>query len=918
MITLTEESNLSEQSDVKKIDSNEYDDIRNKKRVFMDAPKAFQTGIVNDGKETLDINKDNMDDGRIIIGEHIETRQSSLKKNVSQHLKQSAQSLISEMSELNLTQEGDKIIESTFKELEEKSLARKKDNPESQSEQNVASMGNVELIRDKNHDSFSKLNIEKKEDEVQLVAMVEKKLHEEINKEFITDQSRDKEDNVRCEETNVNEEKVIAEETYVDQYSRGDFIGSIPLKDIAHPMQSIEHVKSAMKAESKKQNVSAENEITNNLSMVQENQEEVEAEENEDQNDNEEKMNGTGMDKIITVKARSSNLDNANVIDDTGNSLQSFGTLEKLENPIDNKSVVDEIASLFSKSFRRRRVSKASTSHDCDEDYFVNKMRDHETFYVTDIHHKDKPTIFNIYKEERIDDKRIIVSAAIVEVTSFVRRMYKNYKLLDITEENKDKPGEVTGYKPQSKAIILHNIATHIDYRERGYATFLLHSVASRFKNQGVYIYCPYPGEEGSMLKKKIYDPITFLCRLGFETDKKKKNYNIHIVDLEKKVDEPMTRKESELYRCHTSTLRCLDIETRMYGSAKVLKVEKNVISKVICTSELEETENIDLQLKRILNKGTIEVSKKKFKEHFFIGKRKEQDNRKRDFEKMSEAETMETKLDDTTIIRLKKKSTPSKTLSETESEDDSNDEGNVKGVELTKTALYGHNAHYGWQPIAEGMVHKSLVALAVEHPNQILKVRAGGRKRLSETDSKKETDSTFARIKRKFQISSTEDPLYGSCQWIAAAMLIDNDDENVAQAMMDLLRKSPDNFIWKMMYKGKNNLSEMLQKVTKYQLLKVNWELRKNQRNHINFLLTNASGKYVCLLQDSNYSETHVVGIDCSSSPKLIWDCSESEALLLSKQNLDRCTGENTLCMAINTIGEIVLKEKMKKRYNT
>ena len=116
-------------------------------------------------------------------------------------------------------------------------------------------------------------------------------------------------------------------------------------------------------------------------------------------------------------------------------------------------------------------------------------------------------------------------------------------------------------------------------------------------------------------------------------------------------------------------------------------------------------------------------------------------------------------------------------------------------------------------------------------------------------------------------------------------------------------------------MYKGKTSLAEMLSKITHYKLQKVTRKQQKNQHDVIDFLLSTAKGKYVCILQDNNYSQSHVVEVDCSSSPKLIWDCAESNALLLSRENLDRCTGENTTCRVIKTIGEIVLKTDSKNR---
>ena len=246
-------------------------------------------------------------------------------------------------------------------------------------------------------------------------------------------------------------------------------------------------------------------------------------------------------------------------------------------------------------------------------------------------------------------------------------------------------------------------------------------------------------------------------------------------------------------------------------------------------------------------------------------------------------------------------------TVSETETEESSDCGHNKASDEQKEYVLYGHNAHFGWQVIHESMIHKSLFNLAKEHPHQILKIPAGGREQIVSDEDFEDID--HIPIKKIFQISSITDPLYGSCQWIAAAMLINEDDEIQAIEMMDILRSDPDSFNWKYMFKDDKSLAEMLQKITKYKLKKVSRKPQKNQHDVIDFLLSSAEGKYVCLLQDNNYVQSHVVGVDCSVTPKLIYDCAERNALLLSRENLDRCTGKNTVCRIIKTIGEIVLK---------
>ena len=87
-------------------------------------------------------------------------------------------------------------------------------------------------------------------------------------------------------------------------------------------------------------------------------------------------------------------------------------------------------------------------------------------------------------------------------------------------------------------------------------------------------------------------------------------------------------------------------------------------------------------------------------------------------------------------------------------------------------------------------------------------------------------------------------------------------------------------------------------------ELLLLNSDLR-----YIPFLFHATIGKYVCVLQDNNYAQNHVIAIDCESSPKLIWDCAETNALRLSQENLNRCAGQGLVCIAIKCIGE--LKQK-------
>ena len=121
----------------------------------------------------------------------------------------------------------------------------------------------------------------------------------------------------------------------------------------------------------------------------------------------------------------------------------------------------------------------------------------------------------------------------------------------------------------------------------------------------------------------------------------------------------------------------------------------------------------------------------------------------------------------------------------------------------------------------------------------------------------------------------------------------------------MDYRYSDPRMFSWKMMYKGEDSLSAVLRVKTKYNLVKV----KKGVRNYIPFLLNASKGKFVCVLQDNNYGQNHVVGINCESSPTLIWDCVERNAMELTQRNLDCCTKQGMVCIAIQCIGELKRK---------
>ena len=64
--------------------------------------------------------------------------------------------------------------------------------------------------------------------------------------------------------------------------------------------------------------------------------------------------------------------------------------------------------------------------------------------------------------------------------------------------------------------------------------------------------------------------------------------------------------------------------------------------------------------------------------------------------------------------------------------------------------------------------------------------------------------------------------------------------------------------------------------------------------------------------LRDQN-GGCHTVRVDCTSNPKIIWDCQEKHGLVLTKQNLDHCCGPQCECIAITNIATIVKKKEAK-----
>ena len=222
---------------------------------------------------------------------------------------------------------------------------------------------------------------------------------------------------------------------------------------------------------------------------------------------------------------------------------------------------------------------------------------------------------------------------------------------------------------------------------------------------------------------------------------------------------------------------------------------------------------------------------------------------------------------------------------------------------------FYGYNPHFGWIRFDEDQittVDPCIVDIAMKNEHTVIKIPGGFRDAVERKEVSVGNINYLPRIKHAYHVSSRSTKEIGTCQWIAAVMLINEMNEYEATKMMNFMKKCPERVNWKPMFKGKDSLSNMLTMVTNYELRKV----KERTSNYIPFLMSTNEGKYVCVVTDNNYAEKHVIGIDCEADPKLIWDSSEKQAMELTHENLHRCTGSGNYCLKIRTIGKIVQKD--------
>ena len=160
---------------------------------------------------------------------------------------------------------------------------------------------------------------------------------------------------------------------------------------------------------------------------------------------------------------------------------------------------------------------------------------------------------------------------------------------------------------------------------------------------------------------------------------------------------------------------------------------------------------------------------------------------------------------------------------------------------------------------------------------------------------------------------------------WRAAALIVFLTSESDAKKMLELLDKDRQCFLWTSFFSDKRkskegqkanlidatSLATLLAAYTTFEchkLCKVPFEKRID---HI--INVETEKRFVVELKDQN-GGVHCVGVDCTSTPKRIFDSQEEYALSLTKENLDRCCGSLCECVGINNIVAIVRKQGKKK----
>ena len=181
---------------------------------------------------------------------------------------------------------------------------------------------------------------------------------------------------------------------------------------------------------------------------------------------------------------------------------------------------------------------------------------------------------------------------------------------------------------------------------------------------------------------------------------------------------------------------------------------------------------------------------------------------------------------------------------------------------------FYGYNPHFGWIRFDGDEVSTldpCIIDIAMKNEDTVMKIPGGYRDVVERKEVSINNINYLPRIKHAYNVTSRSKKEIGTCQWMAAVMLINGMNEYEAEKMMTFMKQNPNRVNWKPLFKGEDSLNLILSQVTNYELRKV----KIMTSNYIPYLMNTNEGKYVCVVTDNNYAEKHVIGINCESDPK-------------------------------------------------
>lgn len=205
--------------------------------------------------------------------------------------------------------------------------------------------------------------------------------------------------------------------------------------------------------------------------------------------------------------------------------------------------------------------------------------------------------------------------------------------------------------------------------------------------------------------------------------------------------------------------------------------------------------------------------------------------------------------------------------------------------------------------------IPSSILLEARTNHGYIIPIPAGYRKPSKTLELWEPIGQLLPRIDSRLRVNKHTD-LIGCCVWLSACLLVNVLDKTTATKMHEYMKTNMDKckFLYlftgkKKNHLGRNTLGTQIQPF-KYQLQHVT---ETKQQTRLEFLMsTTAIGMYICLLSDQQLGGTHAIGIDCRSEKKIIWDCCESCALELSRENLDKCCGDHNVFANMRSISEL------------